>query len=308
MPGTEHQTNASSVALAYSSFDSEPEPVSKNVDEPFAVDTSFGRLAALKARGKKSRWEFVPTMLVDRSALFRAGLRHILSGSRFRVTADCGSISDLPLSALGGRRAVVLAGLDRDSETDLSCIRSLREQYKELRVIVFSDRMDAQQMIAAIEAGADGYLLRDEVEVEALLKLLEVVLAGGIVVPRGFTKLVCVTTGQPLIVPTQVTEPLPAPEQYSMDAAPGNLDLDPAALEMKAGGTGDLARLSERERLILTRLTLGAANKQIARELNIAEATVKAHVKSLLRKLRVNNRTQAAMWAINNALPDRRST
>jgi two-component system nitrate/nitrite response regulator NarL len=47
-------------------------------------------------------------------------------------------------------------------------------------------------------------------------------------------------------------------------------------------------------------LTRGASNKRIARDLNIAEATVKAHIKSVLRKLRVNNRTQAALWAINH--------
>jgi two-component system nitrate/nitrite response regulator NarL len=62
-----------------------------------------------------------------------------------------------------------------------------------------------------------------------------------------------------------------------------------------------LARLSQRECLILTHLTVGASNKQIARDLYVAEATVKVHVKNLLRKLRVNNRPQAAMWTINRA-------
>ena len=51
-------------------------------------------------------------------------------------------------------------------------------------------------------------------------------------------------------------------------------------------------------------LTHGASNKHIARELNIAEATVKIHVKSLLSKIRVNNRTQAAMWAMNRVRPN----
>jgi two-component system nitrate/nitrite response regulator NarL len=67
-------------------------------------------------------------------------------------------------------------------------------------------------------------------------------------------------------------------------------------------------RLSDREHVILMHLTEGASNKHIARELNIAEATVKVHVKSLLRKIRVNNRTQAAMWAINHVGPIARQT
>ncbi|MEA2737171.1 MAG: two-component system, NarL family, nitrate/nitrite response regulator NarL, partial [Acetobacteraceae bacterium] len=75
----------------------------------------------------------------------------------------------------------------------------------------------------------------------------------------------------------------------------------PIVLEAVVPLSSDFARLSERERLILTHLKVGASNKQIARDLDVAEATVKAHVKSLLRKLRVNNRTQAAMWALNRS-------
>jgi two-component system nitrate/nitrite response regulator NarL len=63
---------------------------------------------------------------------------------------------------------------------------------------------------------------------------------------------------------------------------------------------GDPSLLSSREYAILRHLTQGASNKHIARQLEIAEATVKVHVKSLLRKIRVSNRTQAAMWAVSH--------
>jgi DNA-binding NarL/FixJ family response regulator len=62
----------------------------------------------------------------------------------------------------------------------------------------------------------------------------------------------------------------------------------------------ELARLSTKELMILARLMEGAPNKLIARDLNIAESTVKVHVKSLLRKIRVSNRTQAAIWATDH--------
>jgi two-component system nitrate/nitrite response regulator NarL len=62
---------------------------------------------------------------------------------------------------------------------------------------------------------------------------------------------------------------------------------------------GDFA-LSDRERQILSCLIHGQSNKVIARELDIAEATVKVHVKGLLRKLRAANRTQAAVWALKH--------
>jgi two-component system nitrate/nitrite response regulator NarL len=67
--------------------------------------------------------------------------------------------------------------------------------------------------------------------------------------------------------------------------APAN---DPAML---------LNKLSDREAQILRCLTQGASNKVIARELGVAEATVKVHIKAILRKVKASNRTQAAMWA-----------
>jgi two-component system nitrate/nitrite response regulator NarL len=65
----------------------------------------------------------------------------------------------------------------------------------------------------------------------------------------------------------------------------------------------DVERLSPREREILSHLTEGHSNKGIARILGITEATVKVHLKNLLRKIRVDNRTQAAIWALSN-LPE----
>ena len=62
----------------------------------------------------------------------------------------------------------------------------------------------------------------------------------------------------------------------------------------------DPARLSPREREMLSHLVAGSSNKVIARRLDIAEATVKVHLKSVLRKIRVENRTQAAIWALTN--------
>lgn len=62
-------------------------------------------------------------------------------------------------------------------------------------------------------------------------------------------------------------------------------------------------QLSPREQSILQCLIEGNSNKGIARKINIAEATVKVHVKAILRKIRVQNRTQAAIWGMNNGSP-----
>jgi diguanylate cyclase (GGDEF)-like protein len=75
---------------------------------------------------------------------------------------------------------------------------------------------------------------------------------------------------------------------------------DCAMYLQKGAALRDIVRLSNREQMILKQLMHGAPNKCIARALNIAEATVKVHIKSLLRKIRVENRTQAAIWAMNH--------
>ena len=79
-----------------------------------------------------------------------------------------------------------------------------------------------------------------------------------------------------------------------------DVDEDRENAEKGATQPGEVERLSGREKIILQQVMQGSSNKQIARELNIAEATVKVHIKSVLRKIRVSNRTQAAMWAIKN--------
>jgi two-component system nitrate/nitrite response regulator NarL len=267
-----------------------------------ATDLSDGPSASsgvvvLPSRARKRR-DFIPAALIGKSTLFRAGLTHVLLGSRFRVTADCSRLSELPTNALGDTRCVALIGLERDSCSILLHLRSLKNQHEGLRIVVFDDLLDGDQLVAAIDAGADGYLVRDEIQPDAVLKSLELILVGGVVVPQGFTKLLSSNTP-----PRAVTPPPVLIREPSWGECPAETLLptrSQSARDTDAMSNGDLAHLSARERLILSHLTDGASNKHIARELSIAEATVKAHVKSLLRKIRVNNRTQAAMWAISH--------
>jgi two-component system nitrate/nitrite response regulator NarL len=256
-------------------------------------------LAPRRPQRTRGRIEAVPTVLIDQSGLFRAGLRHILNGSRFQVTGDCSSIHDIEPDAFGRVASVAVIGLHRDVAAVLHRVHELKTQHPGLRVIMLSDRMDGAQLVAAIDSGADGYLLRDEVEPKTILTSLETVLADGVVVPQGFTKLWSMITRREDAAPVN----LPVSELVC-DVTPEEmvpLTIPPIVPDAAVPLNSDLARLSERERLILTHLTVGASNKQIARDLDVAEATVKAHVKSLLRKLRVNNRTQAAMWAISRS-------
>ncbi len=239
-----------------------------------------------KARRPDESERPVPTLIVDRSTLFRAGLTHILAHTRFRVAADCSSLDELPPKLLHHKHALLLLGLDPQSGCGpLADVMRLLERHSQLRVVMLGRRFDPEEALTAVTSGCDAYLAKDEVRPEVLLKSLELALLGAVVVSPGFSG---VTVGEKAVA---------ADEALASNTEPGAAgDHRPPPVTLSHRVT----ELSDRERLTLSHLMHGASNKQIARELGIAEATVKVHVKSLLRKIRVRNRTQAAMWGIEH--------
>jgi two-component system nitrate/nitrite response regulator NarL len=143
-------------------------------------------------------------------------------------------------------------------------LADLRAGFPNSRIVVLASELSAERLRAAMGAGADGYLLKD-VSPEALIQSLQLVVIGEKVFPTNLASLLL----------TQISTPAPQ---------------------------GSWRGLSAREREILQHLVMGASNKLIANRLGITEATVKVHLKTLLRKIDVNNRTQAAIWAMNNGI------
>jgi two-component system nitrate/nitrite response regulator NarL len=128
-------------------------------------------------------------------------------------------------------------------------------------------------------AGANGYFV-DVMTCEVFIKSIELVMMGETVFPPAFLSFVL------------------DPEGNRLGQAAPRDENDKA---IRVGTENTLApQLSTREKLILRCLIEGDSNKRIARKIDIAEATVKVHVKSILRKIRVQNRTQAAIWGMNN--------
>lgn len=227
----------------------------------------------------------IPVVIIDKSALYRAGLSSFLAAGRFRIAASCGDIDEVLEKSFRKGRCLALISAHDQPEAPLPDVASLVE--RGFRVVILGEQLCAETMLAAIEAGADGYLLKNEIGPDALQKSLELVWLGGVVLPQGIAK---------LLKRSATVDAVPHIDEPEMISA---VDLPRSADEAEPH---ELARLSNRERMILRHLTQGSSNKHIARELNIAETTVKVHVKSLLRKIRVNNRTQAAMWAVANSL------
>jgi two-component system nitrate/nitrite response regulator NarL len=254
--------------------------------DPIAASMADRRDAARTAGSSRSssrsrkRRSDATAVIIDKSELGRIGLAHSLAESRFRVTASVSSLSEVSERLVSAKRCVALISLD--TAAIMMQFRPLSE--RGLRLIVLADTFSPQEVIAAIEAGASGYLVKNAITAEALVKSMELALLGVAVIPQEYLKL----------LKSGMLQSGPIPAVLVQKTVPGDDQPQPAS---DAAQADELSQISKRERTVLEVLMRGGSNKTIARELDIAEATVKVHVKSLLRKIGVVNRTQAAMWA-----------
>jgi len=134
-------------------------------------------------------------------------------------------------------------------------------------VVMFTVSDHEEDVVAALQGGADGYLLKD-MDPDEMIRQLRQASLGRMVISESLTAL--------------LAEALRS--QRSQPAAP------------------DIHSLTQREREILRELAGGLSNKMIARKLEITEGTVKVHVKHLLKKLNLRSRVEAAVWAVQEGI------
>lgn len=229
-----------------------------------------------------TRQSFV-TVLVGPSELLREGLSRILEAAKFRVLFSAACIHDLLQKPLAQHRSILLiidvGGTDADAE--FAQIAEFKAIYPTSHVVALADHCLSTNIVSAFRAGADGYLTK-VAAYDTFIKALELVMLGQTVLPAETS--------------TFIQDIRHGPKH---DAVADELTNDIIKVEDEVQ---DLEILSNRENCILRRLIEGESNKAIAREINIAEATVKVHVKAILRKIRVRNRTQAAVWAMNHGM------
>jgi DNA-binding NarL/FixJ family response regulator len=220
------------------------------------------------------------TILVGKSILLREGLARILRSANFRILASVSCADDLLPSKLQLHQPlflVVHTGDDFDAAVEQ--IELFRDQHPGGRIAVVADHYRLCELVSAFRAGANGYFA-DVMTCDVFIKSIELVMMGETIFPPAFLSFVLGPKGDHL------GEAVPRDENNQA---------------ILIGAENTLApRLSTREKSILRCLIEGDSNKCIARKIDIAEATVKVHVKAILRKIRVQNRTQAAIWGINN--------
>ncbi len=221
----------------------------------------------------------IATILVGPSVLMREGLARILNPRDFRVVSSATSFHHIVMDAIAHDEPMLLIiDFSHDPDTAVEQIKVYKEWHPCGRVAVCGYQDKSNNIISAFRAGANAYFDRVTTG-EAFVKTLELVILGQTILPPEFS----LVEGHQDIIPAMPRE-------------------DATGDAWRSTGGDEIRRLTDRERCILRYLIEGGSNKVIGRKIGIAETTVKVHVKAILRKIRVRNRTQAAIWAMNKSL------
>lgn len=238
------------------------------------LKTPKARLRPRHSRDEsKTSFKSTSVILVGPSGLQKEGLQEVLKAYQFRTIIGAETLDSLKGTTLSKSRLIIMT--DPSMEPDLAyALASLRTENPALRFVLLIDVNDPIKVENALRVPAHAFLSH-KMSCEALVKVLEVVLADG-----------AVFFSIDLMTPHLLS---PAYDDVEQAAS-----VMPSSPSLATNGRP----LSDREVDILSCLTDGASNKLIARRIGIAESTVKIHVKGILRKINAQNRTQAAIWAL----------
>ncbi len=221
----------------------------------------------------------ITVFVVDDHTLFRRGLVALLSlDEGLHVVGEAGDAGEALRKVPVVKPDVILLDNHLPGVLGVDAVRGLRAASPQSQVLMLTVSEDAHDLAAALRNGAQGYLLKT-IDGDLLAEAIRRAAAGEPVVsPELMGKLVTAFQAQGG----------PPPIAQMETAAPAPSTTAPAATP-----------LSPREEEVLREIALGASNKEIARTLDIAETTVKIHVQHILRKLGLNSRVQAAVYAAN---------
>jgi two-component system, NarL family, nitrate/nitrite response regulator NarL len=246
--------------------------------------------------------DLTATVVIEARSLMREALVSLMESHSYKVICSLGSPADIDCNGLKEKqpKLVMLGTLPAGDLADTAS--SIRRRWQDAKIIVLFDNPsseDFQQLLASdvdvcIPMDASPRALINTLQL-IVCEPLRVLVMGGMETTPGLSKQT-LKNGEALAA--EVASSLQAPSSTAMPCAVGS-----AANGAVDGADSDYRRyaLSEREEQILKALVRGYSNKMIARIHSVSEATVKLHMKAILRKIRVTNRTQAAIWALRNA-------
>lgn len=234
-------------------------------------------------------------LIVDDHALFRRGLNALLSQDRrFSIVGEAENAEGALEAAEKLRPDVILLDNHMPGLTGIAAIGGLKKIAPDCHILMLTVSEKPEDLAAAIKGGAAGYLLKT-INTEDLADSVEKIVQGDTIIsPEMMTKLVGLLRDMPQASPTN-------PASQASESAASTAPAAPA-MQTQVDANDPIHELSPRETEILRLIARGDSNKHIARELDIAETTVKIHVQHILRKLNLNNRVHAAVYATTRGL------
>jgi len=217
-------------------------------------------------------YDRVKILIVDDHALFRVGIRNILEREPdLEVVAEAEDGRSALDAAFATNPDVILMDLSLPAPGGIEVTQRVKRELPSAAIVVLSTEEDEDALFESIKAGAAAFILKD-IAPEDLVMIIRRVVAGEYLInDKVFSK---------PAVASRVLKEFRELAVYGQEAAP------------------IFAPLSPREVEILDNIAQGMTNKQVAYALSISEQTVKNHMSSILRKLSVNDRTQAVVYAM----------
>ena len=221
---------------------------------------------------RNQSFERVRILIVDDHALFRVGIRNILEHEPdFEIVAEADDSRSAMDASFATNPDVILMDLSLPAPGGIETTQRVKRELPAAAIVVLSTEEDEDALFEAIKAGAAAFILKD-IAPEDLVMIIRRVVAGEYLInDKVFSR---------PAVASRVLKEFRELAVYGQEAAP------------------IFAPLSPREVEILDNIAQGMTNKQVAYALSISEQTVKNHMSSILRKLSVNDRTQAVVYAM----------
>ncbi|OJV65659.1 MAG: DNA-binding response regulator [Clostridiales bacterium 38-18] len=208
----------------------------------------------------------IKVMIADDHALIREGIKKLLElEENFEIVALAGDGEQAITSIKETSPDVVLLDINMPVMNGIDCLKQIKQDYPEIKVIMLTIHEDAEYLIETINIGAEGYVLKDA-DVSSLVKAIQKVVQGEVYI-------------HPTLSGILVREY--KRKDKNMEDVIGN-------------------NLTKREYEVIRLISKGYNNKEIAIELFISEKTVKNHVSNIFKKIKVTDRTQAALYAIKH--------
>lgn len=254
----------------------------------------------------------VSTIIIEPRLVLREALELLMGNHSYRVVCGVNSIDQIASSSVGpDGPALVMLG-EQSSESAAKAASAIRELWPGSKIIFLFDRASPSDFHELLASDIDGCIPLF-VSPDTLISTLDLIVSRSV-------RVMVMSDIKPASIRSKETDAPPqsgpggrrqlnAGDDDGMRLAlTAAVAGSPGAVTQADGGLrsdpsralADAPRLSDREAQILDGLVKGYANKVIARRCDITEATVKVHMKSILRKIRVGNRTQAAIWALEH--------